>query len=96
MNTSNNVINLEDYRKSNEMEEDYLKFLSHVNKFMKVPTTIPETVRAFYFTLRYLEGTINAFSILSIIKYMPEEQITEVKNMVINYMSSLIDDLKKY
>ena len=96
MEKKTNVISLDEYRQCNNLEEDYLKFLSHVNKFIKPPTSIPETIKIFYLILRYLEGTINAFSILTLVKRVPPEMITETKEMVINHLQSLIDDLKQY
>ena len=91
-----NVVSLDDYRKSNELEEEYLKFLSHVNKFNKIPTDIPELMKCFYFTLRYLEGTVNCFEILSIIKGLDDSQIQDIKVNVGTYLESILQDLKKY
>lgn len=90
------VVNLDDYRKSNELEEEYLKFLTHVNKFVGIPTSVPELSKAFYFILRYMEGTINCFETLSILKPMPEQQMEEMRNMVITYLQGLTQDLQKY
>lgn len=90
------IINLDDFRKANEIEEDYLKFLTHVNKFVKIPTNIPELSRCFYFILRYLEGTVNALEILSVIKNLPENEVYELKNQIIKYLDGLSADLRKY
>lgn len=90
------IVSLDDFRKSNEIEEEYLKFLSHVNKFMKIPTNIPELARAFYFTLRYLEGNVNCFEILSVIKNLPPDEVDELRNHLTSYLDSLSNDLKKY
>lgn len=90
------LVSLEEYRKSNSLEEEYLKFLSHVNKFNKVPTDIPELMKCFYFTLRYLEGTVNCFEILSVIKGLRDEQIQDIKVNVGNYLESILHDLRKY
>lgn len=90
------IINLDDFRKSNELEEEYLKFLTHTNKFVKVPTNIPELARCFYFTLRYLEGNINAFDILTILKPLPENEVAELKEMLVKYLTGLLEDLNKF
>lgn len=89
------LVKLEDYRQSNKLEEEYLQFLSHINKFMKIPTSIGEMARAFYFTLRYLEGTVNGLAILSLIKSMPQDELEEMKVMVTEYMDRLSADLKQ-
>lgn len=88
------IINLNEYKDSKKIEDDYLKFLSYVNKYMKIPTNLPELVRCFYFILRYLEGTVNCFSILSVIKNIPDKEVEETRNMVINYLEDIINDLK--
>lgn len=90
------VVNLDDFRKSNELEDEYLKFLSHVNKFVKIPTNIPELSRAFYFILRYLEGTINCFEILSVIKNLPQDEVSQLRQHLTAYLEGLSDDLQKY
>ena len=79
------IINLKDYKESAVLEEEYLKFLTHVNKFVGIPTTIPELAKTFYFTLRYLEGSVNCLDMLSILTTQPEQQIQEMKKMVRNY-----------
>lgn len=92
----NKVVNLDDYRKSNQLEEEYLKFLTHVNKFVGIPTNVCELTKAFYFILRYMEGTINCFETLSILKPMPEKEMNEMRQMVVNYLNGLSQDLQKY
>lgn len=89
------LIKLDDFRKSNELEEDYLKFLSHVNKFVKIPTNVPELARCFYFTLRYLEGNINCFEILTLIKNLPPQDIADMKTQLLSYLDSLSAELQK-
>ena len=42
------IINLKDYKESAVLEEEYLKFLTHVNKFVGIPTTIPEILIALF------------------------------------------------
>lgn len=90
------IINLKDYKESAVLEEEYLKFLTHVNKFVGIPTTIPELAKTFYFTLRYLEGSVNCLDMLSILTTQPEQQIQEMKKMVRNYLEGLSEDLQKY
>ena len=50
----------------------------------------------FYFTLRYLEGSVNCLDMLSILTTQPEQQIQEMKKMVRNYLEGLSEDLQKY
>lgn len=90
------LINLEEYRQSNELEQEYLKFLTYINKYLHVPTDVPELVKCFYFILRYLEGTVNAFEILSVVKRLPPQQVDEMRNMVMGYMDKIIRDMEQY
>lgn len=88
------VISLDAYRESNVLEEDYQKFLTHVNKFNGIPTTTADLARTFYFILRYLEGTVNCFSILSLLHPMPEKEMYEMKQMVLDYINGIKSDLE--
>lgn len=90
------LINLEEYRQSNEMEKEYLKFLTHINKYLHIPTDVPELMKCFYFILRYLEGTVNAFEILSVVKRLPQDKVDEMRSMVLSYMDKIQSDLEKY
>lgn len=88
------VVKIDDYRKSQALEEEYLKFLSHVNKFVKTPTDIVELAKCFYFTLRYLEGNINCLEVLSLMNRVQSDQTVEMKNHVVQWMDRLTEDLK--
>jgi len=90
------VVSLDAFRNNNKLEEEYLQFLSHVNKFVKIPTNIPELAKCFYFTLRYLEGNINCFTILSLIKNMPPEDVEDLRTQIITYLDGLSNDLQKF
>lgn len=90
------IVNLEEYKQSKVLEEEYLKFLTYTNKFVGIPTSIPELMRAFYLILRYLEGTINCFETLSILKPMSEKDVSSLRQMVIEYLQGLQQELQKY
>lgn len=90
------IINLEAYRQSDKIEDEYQEFYSHVRKYLKLPTTVPEMIKSFYFTVRYLEGTINAFDVLTLAKRVPEDQIDEMRVMITSELDRLANDLKKY
>ena len=42
------VVKLEDYRIGYSLEEDYQKFLVHVNKYNGIPTNTMELCQCFY------------------------------------------------
>lgn len=90
------LVNLDEYRQSNEMEKEYLKFLTYINKYLHIPTDVPELMKCFYFILRYLEGTVNAFEILSVVKRLPQDKVDEMRSMVLSYMDKIQRDLEKY
>lgn len=90
------IINLEAYRQSDKIEDEYQEFYSHVRKYLKLPTTVPEMIKSFYFTVRYLEGTINAFDVLTLAKRVPEDQIDDMRVMITSELDRLANDLKKY
>lgn len=90
------VVDIEIYKKSKDIESDYLEFLSHVNKYISTPTTVGELARAFYLSLRYLQGTVNAMGILSMISPVPTTEFEEMKQMVTSYLNQLSEDVQKY
>lgn len=90
------ILNLEAYRQSDKIEDEYQEFYSHVRKYLKLPTTVPEMIKSFYFTVRYLEGTINAFDVLTLAKRIPEDQIDDMRVMITSELDRLANDLKKY
>lgn len=87
------VINLNEYRESKQLENDYLKFLTYVNKYTGIPITLAQLVRVFFLNLRWLEGTVNCLSVLSIVS-INDKEIEETKTMVIDYLNKIIEDIK--
>ena len=59
------IIKISEYLEQQEIEKEYQNFLTQINRILKLPTDMPKLINAFYFTLRYLEGTVNSFIILS-------------------------------
>lgn len=88
------IIDLNEYRKCNDIEEDYNKFLTAVHKTIGVPTSYPDLVKTFSFLISYLEGTINAFDIITLVKRVPEHYTDELRNQVIKHLEGLIEELK--
>lgn len=91
-----NVVDLKTWKQCSDIEEDYLNFLSHINKYLRVPTDIPDLTRSFYFTIRYLEGTVNALDILSMVKPLPEKELEELKTHVIEQLDEIKASLMKF
>ena len=79
-----------------KLEEEYQEFYSHVVKYLHVPVSASDIIKNFYFTLRYLEGTVNAFDIIASVSRLPEEDISDIKNMVSGYIQSILNDINKY
>ena len=92
----NKVVDLATWKQCKNVEEDYLSFLTYINKYLKPPTSMPDLIRTFYFTLRYLEGTVNALDILSLIKNLPEDQVETLKSHVINMLDEIKTSLTKF
>jgi hypothetical protein len=80
---------------SNQLENNYLKFLTHVNQFLGIPSDMNKAFEVIYYNLRYLEGTINAISILSMLnRSIPRKDIEEGKIYLINWLNQIIEDIK--
>ena len=87
------VINLNEFKESKQLENDYLKFLTYVNKYTGIPTNLVQLVRVFFLNLRWLEGSVNCLSVLSIVS-TNDKEIEETKTMVIDYLNKIIEDIK--
>ena len=87
------VINLNEFKESKQLETDYLKFLTYVNKYTGIPTNLVQLVRVFFLNLRWLEGSVNCLSVLSIVS-TNDKEIEETKTMVIDYLNKIIEDIK--
>lgn len=86
----------EDKIASDRLEEKYLKYLSHVNKFNGVPTTFDKALEAMYFTLRYLEGTVNGLSILVAlgVSNLSRTEIDSMKGMLLSWIDDIRENIK--
>lgn len=88
------LINLQEFKESKNYEKEYLKFLTYINKYLSIPTDVPSLAKNFYFTLRYLEGTMNCLSILSMVKQFDPKLVEEMKTMIGSYLQEIQDQLK--
>jgi hypothetical protein len=90
------IIDLNEYRKMTNVDSDYEKFITAVNKAVGIPTSFNEIIRSFYFGLRYLDGTINCFEILSMVNSFPPEHVEQLKKLVSDWVEEIKDTLGKY
>ena len=88
------LIDITEYLKCKNIEEDYQKFLTHVNKFIGIPKDVISLSKAFYCTLRYLEGTINCLAFLPLLKPVNEKYYKELKEQIIIWLEGILQDLK--
>ena len=86
----------EDKIVSDRLEEKYLKYLTHVNKFNGVPTTFDKALEALYFTLRYLEGTVNGLSILMAlgVSNLSRSEVDNMKGMLLSWLKDIEENIK--
>lgn len=95
-----NLINFEQFKQtkqhSNDFEHNYNKFLTHVNKFTGIPSSYSKALEVLYYTLRYLEGTVNAMSIMGLLNIpMSRTDLEEGKKTVITWLEEIIEDIKQ-
>ena len=87
------IIQISEYLERQEIEKDYQNFLTQINRILKLPTDLPKLINAFYFTLRYLEGTVNSFIILSSLNKLSYEETEQLRKIVIDYLENILKDL---
>lgn len=91
------VIDFTKYKSEKEdpLEQDYIKFLSHVNKLVGQPKTVEKCIQIIYFTLRYFQGTINCLNTLPILGvYCPREYIEQIKQTVLPWLNEISTTIK--
>lgn len=89
----NKIINLNEFREAKQLEDDYLKFLTYVNRYTGIPTDLISLIKVFFLNLRWLEGSINCLSVFSIVS-TDDSNIEQTKTMLIDYLNKLIEDIK--
>ena len=93
-----NIIDFQKFKKekeeNNKLESTYLKFLDHINSFVGIPKSIDKCVETIYMCTRYLEGTINCFSVLTMFTPINTKELDEIKNMTINWLEGIIENIK--
>lgn len=77
----------------NALEERYLQFLTYVNKFVGVPTSLDKAAEAVYYALRYLEGSVNCISTLEYFGIDRPKDIEGFKVHTIDWLNSIIDNI---
>ena len=90
------IVDLDTWRQCSDIEKDYLNFLTHVNKYIKPPMSMPDLIRSFYFITRYLEGTVNSLDILSLVKPLPQNELDKLREHVISKLDEIKESLMKY
>ena len=89
------VINLDEYRNSREIEEIYQEFVTYTNKFIGLPTDIIRATVILYCILRYMEGTINALNLLRDLDPNTDlSKLDEIKEIAIPWLESILESLK--
>ena len=93
-----NIVNFNKYKEDKEkeqiLEDNFLKFLTYVNKYVGIPTTFKKASEVIYYNLRYLEGTINCISMLQLFTKTNREEIEQFKKLTISWLESIIDSIK--
>lgn len=79
---------------SEQLETEYLEFLPWIHKKLGVPTTLSSVLKTLFIVLRYLEGTINGFSIMTLITPIDRENIEEGKKLIIDWLENIIENVK--
>lgn len=92
------IFNFQEFKEmrqaSDQLENDYLNFLPWINNKLGVPTDIKSVSKVLFIVVRYLEGTINAFSILATLSSVPRDQLEEGKKALISWLQELIEQIK--
>lgn len=90
------IIDLNDYRQvHSNLEKEYLKELPFLQRHFGIPKDMDKLVKCFYFTLRYLEGNVNAFGMVTAFHKVPKPKVEEMKIKIIEWLEEIIEALKE-
>lgn len=79
---------------ADKLENDYLEFLPWINKKLGIPTDLFSMMKVLFITLRFLEGTLNGFSILATLTQMNRDKLEEGKQVIIDWLMDMIETVK--
>lgn len=89
------VINLDDYRISKEINNNFEHKYQELLSCLGTPKTIPEIFKNFYCSIRYIEGILNSIRVLETLGMIREHNLSELKENMISCLQSVIDDVKE-
>lgn len=88
------IVNIDDYRNNNELDNGYIQFFDHVHKLTGVPTTLADVVKTFYYSLRYVESNLTALNVISAMNCNDESQIAPIKESILSYLHEIQQDIE--
>ena len=86
-------VRIDEFLLGKNLDREYEEFLTHVNKHMGIPTDVPSVAKAIYFTIRYLEGHLNALGILSLLGRVSEDDKHKLFVIMHQYIDSIHKDI---
>lgn len=95
-NSNSNVIQFEPFKNSKKWDDEYPKFLGNLEKHFGAKTDPESMMQRLYYSLRFLQGNINAFWIFDVlgIQNMKEEELKRGKQFCIDWLQEMLNTLK--
>lgn len=59
------ILNFELFKDQKKLDKEYFAYMNHCNKFFGTDVTPQGLFKRLYFATRYLEGTVNGYTIFS-------------------------------
>lgn len=92
----NNVIDFELFKGQKELDNLYSKYLGNVERTFDSKTSPRSMLQRLYYTIRYLEGTINGLDLLFLLTRQDMASQKEGINYMISWLEDIIARLKEY
>lgn len=89
------VIQFEAIKNGKQWEDEYPKFLGHIEKYFGTKTDPGTMFKRMYYAIRFLEGVVNSFMIFSLMG-IPIEENKRGKQFLIEWLEDIVDKLKQY
>ena len=69
----NNILDVELFKNQKQLDKDYFNYMGHCNRYFGTDVSPDGMFRRLYFATRYLEGTVNGYSVFTKIGINDEE-----------------------
>lgn len=88
------VIDFELFKDQKKLDKEYFAFMNHCNKFFGGDVTPTGVFKRLYFATRYLEGTVNGYSLFTKLG-ITDEEYNKGTQLFCDWLEDIINTLRE-